>query len=56
MSAGLMTLAYIAEMAIVFNLAYRELNKNRYIEDPKRDIELLRVTIKSEDSGSDRDA
>lgn len=45
MATGLMTLAYMAEMAMVFNLAYLELNKGRYIAAPKASVFKLRDTI-----------
>lgn len=47
MAAGLMTLAYMGEMAMVFNLAYLELNKGRYIAGPKKTIDELRITIEA---------
>lgn len=51
MAAGLMTLAYMIEMAAVFNLAYLELNKGRYLEKPREAIEALKIRIKSEPVG-----
>jgi ABC-type multidrug transport system fused ATPase/permease subunit len=39
MASGLMSLAYMGEMGIVFNLAYIELKKTRYLEVIKDHIE-----------------
>jgi hypothetical protein len=51
MASGLMTLAYMIEMAAVFNLAYLELNKARYVEGPKKLIDELRKRIEREEEG-----
>lgn len=50
-SGTLMSLAYIIEMGGVFNLAYLELNKARYLEGPRREIEALKKRIDAEDEG-----
>jgi hypothetical protein len=51
MASGLMTLAYMAEMAIVFNVAYFELNDSRYIKAPKSEAEALQKEIAASDPG-----
>src|SRR6266550_103727 len=38
MTPGLMSLAYMAELAVVFNLAYAELKSGRYVRKTAREI------------------
>lgn len=45
MSGGFLQLAYIAEVAIVFNLAYSELRDRRYVECAENTINVLRSKL-----------
>ena len=51
MASGLMTLAYMGEMAVVFNLAYLELNKERYVKIPKESAQALHKSISDPPGG-----
>lgn len=45
MSSGFLGLAYIAEVSIVFNLAYSELRNRRYVEYAEGKINILRSKL-----------
>lgn len=45
MASGLLSLAYIAELAVVFNLAYAELEKDRYLKRSNEKIDKIRTQI-----------
>ncbi|MEQ1663713.1 MAG: hypothetical protein ABL877_13555 [Thiobacillus sp.] len=45
MSSGLMSLAYLGELGVVFNLAYIELKKTRYIEQIKQHLAETKKVI-----------
>lgn len=53
MSSGLMSLAYLGELGVVFNLAYIELKKTRYIEQIKQHLIETKKTIEVVDASDE---
>lgn len=47
MATGLMTVAYLGEIAVVFNLAYLELHRDRYVNDEKTEFFSLQSKLKA---------
>lgn len=45
MAAGYLSLAYLAEISIVFNLAYTELKKGRYHKESEKDISRILLQV-----------
>ncbi len=48
MVTGFLSLAYVAELSVVFNLAYAELKKDRYLKKSEVEIERIMLQVLSD--------